>query len=129
MFSEASRFAGYVEGARNAGNIARSGDAVRQAVKWDTDTVEGSRLAREDLLGSLLQSLEVLEDRTGRLDEIAEVTADLRRRTDHSTGFTSSGHADDWASYVIPNNLQASGSRLVRLLEALIAEAMEGERS
>lgn len=120
-----SRFAGYVEGAKNADIHGRTGEAVRQAVKWELDRVEGSAFVRGDVLGSFIRVLESLPDDppSARLAEIADAAKALHRIMGDRARLTGIG-SDEWANYAIPNALKAAASRLAALLEAWIAESM-----
>ncbi len=123
VLAGASRFAGYVEGAKNADIEGRTGEAVRQAVKWELDPVEGSAFLRGDVLSSFIRVLEALpgEPPSARLAEIADAAKALHRLMGDRSGLTGIG-SDGWANYAIPNALKAAASRLASLLEAWIAE-------
>lgn len=120
-----SRFAGYVEGAKNADIERRTGEAVRQAVKWELDPVEGSAFVRGDVLGSFIRVLESLpvDPPSARLADIADAAKALHRSMGERAKLAGIG-TDQWANYAIPNELKAAASRLTALLEAWIAESM-----
>ncbi|MFB1487735.1 MULTISPECIES: hypothetical protein [unclassified Thiocapsa] len=120
-----SRFAGYVEGAKNADIESRTGDAVRQAVKWELDPIEGSAFVRGDVLGSFIRVLESLpiDPLSARLADIADAAKALHRIMGDRARLAGIG-TDEWVNYAIPNELKAAASRLTALLEAWIGEIM-----